>query len=140
MNDTTVTVVGNVVDAPRRNNTQNGAVTNFRLASTARRYDLGLVAIVFEDGHFGNVRRIQKNSYGGRYFASDLTNPDYRRLADAFGVASVSATDPESLSEVLPEAFATRAPVLVHVPVGEMPSPWHLIHEGLPRPVIEEAV
>lgn len=39
MNDTTVTVVGNVVDAPRRNNTQNGAVTNFRIASTARRYD-----------------------------------------------------------------------------------------------------
>ena len=39
MNDTTVTVVGNVVDAPRRTNTQNGAVTNFRLASTARRYD-----------------------------------------------------------------------------------------------------
>jgi single-strand DNA-binding protein len=41
VNDTTVTVVGNVVDAPRRNNTQNGAVTNFRLASTARRYDSG---------------------------------------------------------------------------------------------------
>ncbi len=39
MNDTTVTVVGNVVDAPRRNSTQNGAVTNFRMASTARRYD-----------------------------------------------------------------------------------------------------
>ena len=38
MNDTIVTVVGNVVDAPRRNNTQNGAVTNFRLASTARRF------------------------------------------------------------------------------------------------------
>ncbi|RBY93549.1 single-stranded DNA-binding protein [Blastococcus sp. TF02-8] len=41
MNDTIVTVVGNVVDAPRRNNTQNGTVTNFRLASTARRYDAG---------------------------------------------------------------------------------------------------
>ncbi|TQN43962.1 single-strand DNA-binding protein [Blastococcus colisei] len=41
MNDTIVTVVGNVVDAPRRNNTQNGAVTNFRMASTARRYDAG---------------------------------------------------------------------------------------------------
>ncbi len=39
MNDTTVTVVGNVVDSPRRNNTQNGAVTNFRMASTARRFD-----------------------------------------------------------------------------------------------------
>ncbi|MGY2066696.1 single-stranded DNA-binding protein [Blastococcus sp. SYSU DS0619] len=41
MNDTIVTVVGNVVDSPRRNTTQNGAVTNFRLASTARRYDSG---------------------------------------------------------------------------------------------------
>ena len=39
MNDTFVTVVGNVVDSPRRVNLENGAVTNFRMASTARRYD-----------------------------------------------------------------------------------------------------
>lgn len=41
MNDTIVTVVGNVADSPTRRNTQGGAVTNFRLASTARRYDAG---------------------------------------------------------------------------------------------------
>jgi single-strand DNA-binding protein len=39
VNDTFVTVVGNVVDSPRRVSLDNGAVTNFRLASTARRYD-----------------------------------------------------------------------------------------------------
>ena len=39
MNDTIVTVVGNVVDSPRRVALANGAVTNFRMASTARRYD-----------------------------------------------------------------------------------------------------
>jgi single-strand DNA-binding protein len=39
MNDTLVTVVGNVVDSPRRSSLQNGAVTNFRMASTSRRYD-----------------------------------------------------------------------------------------------------
>jgi single-strand DNA-binding protein len=39
VNDTTVTVVGNVVDSPRRVSLENGAVTNFRMASTARRYD-----------------------------------------------------------------------------------------------------
>jgi single-strand DNA-binding protein len=39
MNDTLVTVVGNVVDSPRRSNLQSGAVTNFRMASTSRRYD-----------------------------------------------------------------------------------------------------
>ena len=41
MNDTLVTVVGNVVDSPRRVSLQNGAVTNFRMASTSRRYDSG---------------------------------------------------------------------------------------------------
>jgi single-strand DNA-binding protein len=39
VNDTHVTVVGNVVDSPRRVSLENGAVTNFRLASTARRFD-----------------------------------------------------------------------------------------------------
>ena len=39
MNDTLVTVVGNVVDSPRRVSLANGAVTNFRMASTARRFD-----------------------------------------------------------------------------------------------------
>jgi single-strand DNA-binding protein len=41
VNDTIVTVVGNVVDSPRRVSLQNGAVTNFRMASTSRRYDVG---------------------------------------------------------------------------------------------------
>ena len=41
MNDTLVTVVGNVVDSPRRVSLQNGAVTNFRMASTSRRFDPG---------------------------------------------------------------------------------------------------
>jgi single-strand DNA-binding protein len=39
MNDTVTTVVGNVVDSPRRVTLEHGAVTNFRMASTARRYD-----------------------------------------------------------------------------------------------------
>jgi len=40
MNDTMITIVGNVVDTPRRRRTKNGHdVTNFRIASTSRRFD-----------------------------------------------------------------------------------------------------
>jgi single-strand DNA-binding protein len=40
MNDTIMTVIGNVVDEPRMRLTKNGhAVTNFRVASTSRRFD-----------------------------------------------------------------------------------------------------
>ncbi|WP_222270386.1 single-stranded DNA-binding protein [Modestobacter marinus] len=39
MYETTIHVVGNVVDVPRRSRTSNGTVTNFRMASTSRRWD-----------------------------------------------------------------------------------------------------
>lgn len=103
--------------------------------STAKRYGLPLVTIVFNDGFYGNVRRIQKNRYGARYFASDLTNPDYQDLARAFGISSSRVHTPEELAPVLASALGSREPMLIEVPVGEFPSPWHLIHEGIPSPV-----
>lgn len=107
--------------------------------STAKKYGLATVTVVFNDGFFGNVRRIQKNRFGARYFATDLVNPDYAKLADAFGVAAARAEGPEELEVVLKEALTAGEPVLVEAPVGEFPGPWHLIHEGVPRPAPLEA-
>ncbi|WP_041795049.1 single-stranded DNA-binding protein [Modestobacter italicus] len=39
MNETPLHVVGNVVDVPRHTRTANGSVTNFRIASSSRRWD-----------------------------------------------------------------------------------------------------
>ena len=39
MSATEITVIGNVVNSPSRNRTQNGSVTNFRVAATERRFD-----------------------------------------------------------------------------------------------------
>jgi single-strand DNA-binding protein len=39
--DTMITVVGNVVDSPRKSRVNSGSVTNFRMASTGRRFDPG---------------------------------------------------------------------------------------------------
>ena len=98
----------------------------FELA-TAARHNLPVVACVFDDGHFGNVRRIQQQAWGGREIANDLHNPDFVRFADSFGVAAFRAETPADLEARLHDAFALRAPALVHVPVGAMPSIWDLI-------------
>ncbi len=98
----------------------------FELA-TAKRHGLAVVVVVFEDGAFGNVRRIQQQAWGGREIANDLANPDFVRFAESFGVAAFRATTADELEARLREAFALRAPALVHVPVGEMPSIWDLI-------------
>ncbi len=98
----------------------------FELA-TAKRHGLPVVVVVFDDGAFGNVKRIQQQAWGGREIANDLANPDFVRFAESFGIAAYRATDAAELEARLREAFALRAPALVHVPVDEMPSIWDLI-------------
>jgi acetolactate synthase-1/2/3 large subunit len=95
--------------------------------ATAMRHKIPLVVVVFDDGAFGNVRRIQAERYGNRLIASDLTNPDFVAYAKSFGMEAFKATTPEALQTALKQAFALNAPALVHVPVGEMPSPWDMI-------------
>ena len=97
--------------------------------STAVRHRIPLVAVVFSDGAFGNVRRIQAERYGNRLIASDLANPDFIRFAESFGAAAERVADPAALRAALRRGFARRdGPTLIEVPVGEMPSPWEFIH------------
>ena len=102
----------------------------FELA-TAARHNLAVVVVVFDDGAFGNVRRIQQQAYGGRLIASDLHNPDFVRFAESFGIGAYRATNPAELQTAIERAFRTGGPALVHVPVGDMPSVWDLVM--LPR-------
>jgi acetolactate synthase I/II/III large subunit len=95
--------------------------------ATAMHHRLPVVVVVFDDRAFGNVRRIQAQQYGNRLIASDLTNPDFVRFAESFGMAAFRATSPDALEDALRKALALNAPALVHVPVGEMPSPWDMI-------------
>jgi acetolactate synthase-1/2/3 large subunit len=100
--------------------------------ATAMRHRIPLTVVVFNDGAFGNVRRIQEESYGNRLIASDLANPDFVRYAQSFGAEAERARDPKELRAALKRAFKRRdVPTLIEVPVGPMPSPWEFLH--MPR-------
>ena len=62
--------------------------------ATAVRHRIPLTAIVFNDGAFGNVRRIQQERFGNRLIASDLANPDFVKFAESFGAAGERARTP----------------------------------------------
>ena len=99
--------------------------------ATAMRHRIPLVAVVFADGAYGNVRRIQEEDFGNRLIASDLANPDFVKYAESFGAAGRRARNPQELGLALKAAFAAREPTLIEVPVGPMPSPWEFLH--MPR-------
>ncbi len=96
--------------------------------ATAMRHRIPLVTVVFNDGAYGNVRRIQEEQYANRLIACDLTNPDFVRFAESFGAAAERANDPAQLRAALNRAFKRRdEPTLIEVPVGALPSPWEFI-------------
>jgi len=98
--------------------------------STAVRHRLNAVAIVFNDGAYGNVKRIQQERFGGRLIASDLLNPDFVRLAESFGAAGRRAENPAQLREALEWALRQQVPVVIDAPVGEMPEMRLLLRPG----------
>ncbi len=66
--------------------------------ATAMRHRIPLVTIVFNDGAFGNVRRIQQERYGNRLIASDLANPDFVLFAKSFGADAERGTQPAGIA------------------------------------------
>jgi acetolactate synthase-1/2/3 large subunit len=108
--------------------------------ATAIRHRIPLTSIVFSDGAFGNVRRIQQENFGNRIIASDLANPDFVKFAECFGAPSERVRTPQELRGALQRAFARRdGPTLIEVPVGPFPSPWPFLHmppnRGLQSPI-----
>lgn len=96
--------------------------------ATAVRHRVPLTVIVFADGAFGNVRRIQQERFGNHVIASDLVNPDFVRFAESFGAAAERARSPDELRGALRRSFARRdGPTLIEVPLGPLPSPWEFI-------------
>ncbi|HEY8578341.1 MAG TPA: thiamine pyrophosphate-dependent enzyme [Beijerinckiaceae bacterium] len=105
-----------------------GFMYNVQELSTAVRHRIGAVFVVFNDGAFGNVRRMQQELHGNRVIASDLLNPDFMKLAESFGLRGRLARNPDALRGALEAALAEGGPQLIEVPIGETPSPWPFIN------------
>ncbi|MCC6472548.1 MAG: thiamine pyrophosphate-binding protein [Burkholderiales bacterium] len=94
--------------------------------ATAMQHGINAIAIVFNDGGYGNVRRTQRLQFAEHYIGCDLKNPDFPALAKSFGALALRADSPEQLGARLKEAMAANAPALIECPVGPMPA-WQAV-------------
>jgi acetolactate synthase-1/2/3 large subunit len=99
--------------------------------ATAVQHNIAVIIIVFDNGMYGNVRRMQSELFGGRHIACDLQNPDFVALAKSFNMAAFLARDAAALEDALKQAVALKSPALIHVPHGETGNPWPFIR--MPR-------
>jgi acetolactate synthase-1/2/3 large subunit len=115
-----------------------GFMYNSSEISTAVKYGINLVTVIYNDGHYGNVARDMDDDFGGTY-ETDFVNPDFVKLAEAYGAVGLRAKDPYDVKNVIPKALAMNKPVFIDVPVNRVPrpkqwsarAPWTTPQDGL---------
>ena len=90
--------------------------------ATAVQQQINVVAVVFNDNAYGNVARDLDEHWGGK-FGAELHNPDFVRLAEAYGAVGRRAKEPAEVGRLIADAIQMDRPVLIEVPVGRMARP-----------------
>ncbi|MDD9797640.1 MAG: thiamine pyrophosphate-binding protein [Alphaproteobacteria bacterium] len=104
-----------------------GFLYNVPELATAAQYKIPLVTIIFNNNCFANVKRQQREWFGGRHIFVDLHNPDFVKLVESFGVMGLRADSPAGLKKALEQALKQDGPCVIEVAVGDMASPWPFI-------------
>ena len=102
--------------------------------AAAVQHGIPLVALVFNNDAYGNVRKMQIRDYDERVIASDLVNPDFVKLGEAFGANAFRAETEQQLREALRYGFKSDLPTVIDVPIGDTPSFDSIYDQGRIRP------
>jgi acetolactate synthase I/II/III large subunit len=73
--------------------------------------------LLLDNNYLGMVRQWQEQFYAKNYSGVELLNPDFVKLAEAFGVNASEATNSEELKKALKLAQDTKGPFLIHARV-----------------------
>jgi acetolactate synthase-1/2/3 large subunit len=87
--------------------------------ATAAQYGLPVRILLFNNGGYGILRRMQSQQFEGRYVGVELREPDFVQFAQALGVAGLRVQKPDEMAPTLGQALATDGPVLIDVELPE---------------------
>ena len=88
--------------------------------STAAQYQAPVVIVVFNDGGYGVLRGLQVNQFDGRFSETDLSTPNFVKLAESMGLTGLHADTVDGFSEQLEKAMDIDGPVLIELNVRKM--------------------
>jgi acetolactate synthase-1/2/3 large subunit len=109
-------------------NGDGGFMFGIQELATAVEYNLGVVAVVFNNHSYGNVFNDQQRLFG-RPFGSALRNPSFVDIARAFGANGVHVDNPVDLEREVADAINANAPSVIEVamPLDAAASPWRFL-------------
>ncbi|MBC3191077.1 thiamine pyrophosphate-binding protein [Pseudonocardia sp. C8] len=89
--------------------------------ATITQYQLNVLVIVVNNGRYGTIRDHQERVYPGRVSGTDLTNPEFVPLAEAFGGLAAQVRTPEELAVALTKLRQADGLRLIEIRTDNLP-------------------
>jgi len=89
---------------------------NVQEMETAKRLNVNIVTMIWEDHAYGLIEWKQENEFG-RHTNLSFDNPDWLKLAEAFGWFGHRVENSKDLVDALEQAFAEQGPSLIVIPI-----------------------
>ena len=98
--------------------------------STAVMYNVPVKVCLLNNGFMGMVRQWQELFYGRRYSQSSLMNPDFARLAEAFGATGITIDKKEDVPAGIERMLKATGPVVADFRVDPEENVWPMVPTG----------
>jgi acetolactate synthase I/II/III large subunit len=104
---------------------------NMQELSTIKQYGLPVKSFILNNFYMGMVRQWQELLHGKRYSESYMSSlPDFKKLAESFGMVGLRATKPSELDDVILEMIETDNAVICDIHVDQMENVFPMIPSG----------
>jgi acetolactate synthase-1/2/3 large subunit len=85
--------------------------------ATAVMFGINIPIVIFDDSTYSAVKDAQRNWRESRFQAVDLVNPDFTKIADAYGIPWVRPESADALEMEIKTAFKRDSPTLIIAPI-----------------------
>ena len=106
---------------------------NIQELATAVQYNLPVKIAIINNNFLGMIRQWQELFYHKRYSFSEMNvNPDFVKLAEAYGAVGLRAKDPDDVVPVIERALSINKPVIMDFIVDKEESVYPMVAPGSP--------
>jgi len=105
---------------------------NIQELATIYKHQLPIIVAITNNGMLGMVRQWQEMFHAERYSEVYLadSNPDFAKLAEAYGIDGYNVFDRETAAKLIPEVLARRKPAVINFVVYEAEKVFPMIPAG----------
>ena len=97
---------------------------------TIMQYGVGVKMIILNNNFLGNVRQWQNLFYNRRFSQTPMLNPDFVRIAAAYGICGEDVSEREQLDAAIGRMLADDRPYLLNVRIDETALVFPMIPAG----------